>query len=40
LAAPDPYMQWGDGRSWHRVAELIEVRRLMDGLRDAQAADV
>ncbi|MGC9949085.1 MAG: DUF5372 family protein [Bryobacteraceae bacterium] len=21
LATPDPYMQWGDGKSCHRVAE-------------------
>src|ERR1039457_7735562 len=40
LAAPDPYRQWGGGRSWHRVAELIELRRLMDALRDPEVGNV
>jgi hypothetical protein len=40
LAAPDPFVQWGGGRSCHRVAELIELRRLMDGLRDPEVANV
>jgi len=40
LAAPDPYVQWGGGRSCHRVAELIELRRLMDRLQDPEVANV
>jgi len=40
LAAPDPYRQWGGGKSWHRVAELVELRRLIDRLRDPEVADV
>jgi hypothetical protein len=40
LAAPDPYVQWGGGKSCHRVAELIELRCLMDGLRDTGVTNV
>ncbi|HXJ41345.1 MAG TPA: DUF5372 family protein [Bryobacteraceae bacterium] len=40
LAAPDPYLLWGGGKSWHRVAELVELRRLMDGLREPEVSDV
>jgi hypothetical protein len=40
LAAPDPYMQWGGGKSCHRVADLIELRRLMDSLRRVEAGNV
>jgi hypothetical protein len=40
LAASDPYLQWGGGKSWHRVAELVELSRLMDGLRDAEVGNV
>jgi len=39
-AAPDPYLEWGGGRSYHRVAELLELRRLMDELQAAEVADV
>jgi len=40
LAPPDPYRQWGGGRSWHRAAELRELRRLIDALRDSGASNV
>ncbi len=40
LAAPDPYRQWGGGRSWHRVEELLELRRLIDGQRDLEVGNV
>ena len=40
LAPPDPYLEWGEGKSCHRVAELLELRRLMDGLRVQEAANV
>src|SRR6266702_3161789 len=40
MAAPDAYLQWGGGKSWHRVAELIELRRLLDRLRDPEVVDV
>jgi hypothetical protein len=33
-------MQWGGDMSCHRVAELIELRRLVDALRDPAAANV
>src|ERR1035438_8791027 len=39
LAAPDPYLAWGGGTSYHRVAELLELRRLMDELRAAEVAN-
>jgi hypothetical protein len=39
LAAPDPYFEWGGGTSYHRVAELLELRRLMDELQAAEAAN-
>jgi hypothetical protein len=40
LAPPDPYLQWGGGRSWHRAAELLQLRRLIDALRDGGASNV
>ena len=40
LATPDPYWEWGGGKSCHRVAELIELRRLLDRLRDPEVVDV
>jgi hypothetical protein len=40
LTAPDPYVEWGRGTSYHRVAELLELRRLMDELQAGEVADV
>jgi len=40
LAVADPYLEWGGGKSYHRVAELLELRRLMDELQAAEVADV
>jgi hypothetical protein len=40
LAAPDPYLQWASGKSWHRVSELVELRRLIDDWRAQGATDV
>jgi hypothetical protein len=40
LAAPDAGVQWGGGKSWHRVRELLELRRLIDDLDGEAAANV
>jgi hypothetical protein len=32
LAAPDPYVHIGGGRSWHRVEDLLRLRQLLGSI--------
>ncbi|MCC6585891.1 MAG: hypothetical protein IT168_04155, partial [Bryobacterales bacterium] len=39
LSPADPYLQWGWGQSWHRVVDLLELRKLVDGLQRSEEED-
>ena len=39
-AAIEPYVEVGGGRSWYRANDLVELVRLIEGLRQEAGADV